>query len=478
MSTGSGDPGQLDEWMAFAPDDDSGDDEPRRIDPFVVVGIVIGILILVAMLLSRPTGAYRTQADDLSALGLPTDFHPASVVSVTEQGCAGIETQVCEVVRFELTGGPDVGFVYSQEFPISPLTPDFGEGDHVLLSRVTPGGVIEDVGSAPCSFDTEATCAQLRLTIDDGEGGRSATYEAMPGDEAATLTVGSEVLVDFIYDGDDLIVASVRPPEPQSLYRFADFDRRFVLIVVAALFAIVVVALGGWKGVSALAGLVASLAVMLIYVLPSILDGRNPLLVAVVGSAAIAFIAMYLAHGINRRTTIALLGMIAALVLTVVLSAIVVEAARFSGFAAEETSLLTFFGSIDVGGLLLAGIVLGAAGALDDVAITQAATVWELRAANPAYRRRDLFQGAMRIGRDHIASIVNTLLLAYAGASLPLLVLFLVAGQSLGVVANSEVVAVEIVRTLVGSIGLVAAVPFTTWLAARFVDGDGGGVHA
>jgi len=165
--------------------------------------------------------------------------------------------------------------------------------------------------------------------------------------------------------------------------------------------------------------------------------------------------------------------MIAALVLTVVLSAIVVEAARFTGFAAEETSLLTFFGSIDVGGLLLAGIVLGAAGALDDVAITQAATVWELRAANPAYRRRDLFQGAMRVGRDHIASIVNTLLLAYAGASLPLLVLFLVAGQSLGVVANSEVVAIEIVRTLVGSIGLVAAVPFTTWLAARFVDGDG-----
>jgi uncharacterized membrane protein len=128
---------------------------------------------------------------------------------------------------------------------------------------------------------------------------------------------------------------------------------------------------------------------------------------------------------------------------------------------------------LDVSGLRLAGIVLGAAGALDDVTITQASTVCELQEANPSLDRKERVRGALRVGRDHIASMVNTLLLAYAGASLPLLVLFVLAHQSLGTIANSEVVAVEIVRTLVGSIGLVAAVPLTTWLAARFYHEDG-----
>jgi uncharacterized membrane protein len=241
---------------------------------------------------------------------------------------------------------------------------------------------------------------------------------------------------------------------------------------VAIVFALVVVVLGGWRGATALVGLVISVLILLAFVLPAILDGRSPVLVAVVGSAAIAYVTMYLAHGFGRMTTIALVGMTAALVLTAVLSAIVVDLARFTGFVTEETSLLTFFEGIDVTGLLLAGIVLGAAGALDDVTITQAATVWELKAADPSLGHVGLFRRALRVGRDHIASIVNTLLLAYAGASLPLLVLFVLARQSLGTIANSEVVAVEIVRTLVGSIGLVAAVPLTTWLAARFAPSD------
>ncbi|MEN8114020.1 MAG: YibE/F family protein [Actinomycetota bacterium] len=468
MPTGAVDPDQFDEWMAFAPEGDRPDDEPRRIDRFAIIGIALGLIILVGMIAVRPTGAYRTQADDLAALGVPTDFHPATVVSVTERGCTGIETQECIVVRFELTGGPDEGYVYTQEFPPSALTPTFTPGDDVVLSRSTPAGEVDSTTLAPCSFDSETTCQLVELTIDDGEGGRTAVYEAMPGDEASTLTTGDEALVDFIYDGDELVILSIRPADPGSLYQFADFDRRLVLLVVALAFAVVVVGLAGWRGVTALVGLVASVMVMLGFILPAILDGRSPVLVAVFGSAAIAFVAMYMAHGFNRMTTIALLGMTAALVLTVVMSAIVVEAARFTGFAAEETSLLVFFGNIDVSGLLLAGIVLGAAGALDDVTITQASTVWELRTANPSLRRTDLFRGAMRVGRDHIASMVNTLLLAYAGASLPLLVLFVVANQSLGTIANSEVVAVEIVRTLIGSIGLVAAVPLTTWLAARF----------
>ena len=196
------------------------------------------------------------------------------------------------------------------------------------------------------------------------------------------------------------------------------------------------------------------------------------------GAAAIAYLALYLSHGFSRMTTVALLGTIAALALTAVLSAIVVGAAGFTGLVSEESSLLTLFEGIDVRGLLLAGIVLGSAGAIDDVTVTQASAVWELKATNPAMSPSDLFRSGIRIGRDHIASTVNTLLLAYAGASLPLLVLFVLSEQSLGTVANSEVVAVEIVRTLVGSIGLVAAVPFTTWLASITASGRRGHGHA
>jgi uncharacterized membrane protein len=312
------------------------------------------------------------------------------------------------------------------------------------------------------------------LLISDGEKDQTATFEAYQGEDATLLAVGDEALVDYFYDQDQLEILSVRPVDPQSIYQFSDFDRRFVLLAVAVVFACVVVLLGGWRGATALLGLGVTILILLMFVLPAILDGRGPVLVAVFGSAAIAYVTMYLAHGFGRMTTIALFGATSALLLTVVLSAIVVEMARFSGFVAEETSLLTFFEGIDVTGLLLAGIVLGAAGALDDVTITQAATVWELRAADASLGRVGLFRRALRVGRDHIASIVNTLLLAYAGASLPLLVLFVLASQSLGTIANSEVVAVEIVRTLVGSIGLVAAVPFTTWFAARFAPAEPG----
>ena len=148
-------------------------------------------------------------------------------------------------------------------------------------------------------------------------------------------------------------------------------------------------------------------------------------------------------------------------------TALVVTLARFSGFAGEESLYLTLVGDIDVAGLLLAGIVLGALGALDDVTVTQASAVWEIRRANPGLSTRELMSAGLRVGRDHIASTVNTLLLAYAGAAMPLLLLFALSRQSLGDIANSEVISVEIVRTLVGSIGLVSAVPLTTWLASQ-----------
>jgi uncharacterized membrane protein len=201
--------------------------------------------------------------------------------------------------------------------------------------------------------------------------------------------------------------------------------------------------------------------------LPSMLDGNSPSLVAIVGASAVAFVALYLANGIRPMTTVALLSTLAALAITVGLATLFTNLAHFTG-AANEDSLLIGLGSsaIDLRGLVLAGMVLGALGALNDITVTQASAVGELRAAQPELSRSDLYRSGLRIGRDHISSTVNTLALAYAGASLPLLLLFTLSGQSLGSVANGEIVAVEIVSVLVGSIGLVAAVPISTWFAS------------
>jgi uncharacterized membrane protein len=269
--------------------------------------------------------------------------------------------------------------------------------------------------------------------------------------------------------GDRVVLNYLPESDPAFQYQYADRERRGLLIGLAVVFALAVVALGRLRGLAALVGLGLSVMILITFIVPAILEGTDPVLVAAVGAVAIAIASLYLAHGFNDLTHVALLGATGALTITVVLSALMTNLARFSGLAGEESLYLTLFGGIDVAGLLLAGIVLGALGALDDVTVTQASTVWELRRANPSLGAAELSKAGLRVGRDHIASTVNTLLLAYAGASVPLLLLFGLSQQSLGTIANSEVVAVEIVRTLVGSIGLVAAVPITTWLAARTV---------
>jgi uncharacterized membrane protein len=189
----------------------------------------------------------------------------------------------------------------------------------------------------------------------------------------------------------------------------------------------------------------------------------------VVAASLIAYLALYLAHGFSPLTTVALLGTLASLLLVVLLSWAFTWLAVLSGLGEETQFLRAFGGNLDWSGLLLAGMILGSLGALDDMTVTQASAVAELRVANPEFGFSQLYSAGSRIGRDHIASTVNTLALAYAGASLPLLLLFVRSKQSLSRVLTSEIVATEVVRTLVGSIGLVAAVPITTALAARLV---------
>lgn len=220
------------------------------------------------------------------------------------------------------------------------------------------------------------------------------------------------------------------------------------------MFAVVVVALGRWRGVMALVGFGLTLLVLVRFVIPSILAGNSPLAVAIAGSSLIMFLAVYLAHGLNVRTTSAILGTFASLLLSRLRRGGEAHGVFLRGGVFSPGSR----GTGEPPGLVLGGIIIGSLGVLDDVTITQASAVWELRAANPSYGAREIYRSALKIGRDHIVSTVNTLLLAYAGASLPLLILFSLANASIPDVINGELIAEEVVRTLVGSIGLVASV--------------------
>jgi len=267
---------------------------------------------------------------------------------------------------------------------------------------------------------------------------------------------------------DEVVIEwSGTDPVDPGTYRIVDFQRDASLVWLAALFAAAVLVLGRWRGLAALAALALSFGVLLLFVLPAILAGSDPLAVAVVGSGVIMFAVLYLTHGPSARTSTAVLGTLLSLALIGALGAAFSAGAALTGLDDQTGNLIATLGTgIDARGLLLAGVVIGALGVLDDVTVTQTSAVWELRQADPGLGAPALFAAAMRIGRDHVASAVNTLVLAYAGAALPLMLLFSVSGQGLGRVATSQDVATEIVRTLVGSIGLVASVPITTALAA------------
>jgi len=337
--------------------------------------------------------------------------------------------------------------------------------------------------------DPERPCETLDELVDDFSGSPEGEAETICPAAVVRLLAGPEkgeqIEIDLPTSGNegfgrgDRLVLNRDDGGDEVVYSFADRNRKPMLIGLALLFATAVVILGRWRGAAALAGLIASMGVLLVFVLPAILDGRSPVLVAVVGASAIAFLALYMSHGTGPMTTVALLGTLASLGVTLLLAVVFTKLARFSGFVSDEAAIVTLAdGRIDLVGLTLGGIVIGALGAIDDITVTQASAVWELRAANPEMSSRDTYRSALRIGRDHIASTVNTLALAYAGASMPLMLLFVLSQQSLGSVANGELVATELVRTLVGSIGLVAAVPVTTALACLVASRSAGGPTA
>ncbi|MXY11549.1 MAG: YibE/F family protein [Acidimicrobiaceae bacterium] len=326
---------------------------------------------------------------------------------------------------------------------------------------------VVEVSDRACSYsapDDPQACRFIVVRVDEGPdgGAQVALPEFSLEYDRTAIRVSPADKVVLGYEASN------------DYYFFVDRDRRTPLLWLAILFAGVVVALGRWRGGLALAGMAATLVVLIAFAAPSVLDGNDPVLVAVVAAAVIAFVSLYLTHGLNVHTTVALAGTLASLGLTLGLSWIFFGLADFTGLATEEGLTLPLIAAdIDLASLLLGGAIIGALGALDDVTVTQVATVAELRYRSPSLSVRQLIASGIRVGREHIAATVNTLLLAYVGAGLPLLLLFAVSDQSLAMAANSELIAVEIVRTLCGSMGLVAAVPVTTVLAAVVAAGSG-----
>ena len=313
--------------------------------------------------------------------------------------------------------------------------------------------------ASDCSPGTgDGGCVALVVRMADGPRPDRDLVQVLPVEPGTPrFATGDQVVLGW--SGGD-------PDDPGS-YQVIDFQRGDALLWLAGLFAAAVLLLGRWRGLAALGALALSFGVLLMFVLPAILSGRDPLAVAVVGSCLIMFAVLYLTHGLSARTSTAVLGTLVSLALIGGLGAAFSTAARLTGLDDQTSNLIASLGTgVDARGLLLAGVVIGALGVLDDVTVTQTSAVWELRRADPSMGAPALFGAAMRIGRDHVASAVNTLVLAYAGAALPLLLLFTLSEQSLGNIVTSQDIATEVVRTLVGSIGLVASVPITTALAA------------
>jgi uncharacterized membrane protein len=271
--------------------------------------------------------------------------------------------------------------------------------------------------------------------------------------------------------GDDVIVTFTGQPDGTAFVTVSDRYRLPVLAILAIAFVAAVVIVGRGQGVRALVALGLTVALVIKVIVPQILSGTSPVPLAIVVASVVTIVTIGLTEGVRRPSVAAILGTISGLAITGVTSWLVTEAARFSVSGAEDLLFLwsALGGTLDIRGLLLAAFILGALGVLDDVAVTQAATVEEL-GTRSGLRGRELWSSAQKVGRSHIGATVNTLFLAYVGASLPLVVLFVYTGQAATTVINGEVVAIEIVRTLAGSLGIVAAVPITTAIATLLLD--------
>ena len=322
-------------------------------------------------------------------------------------------------------------------------------------------GEVTGADEQQCQADTPDAGLCLTVTVAISEGPEAGTDVVLSLAESPGQVV--------LEDGDKIVLGRTDTNLGVNYY-FSDFQRGQGLAIIAAIFCVFVALVARWRGVGAIVGLIVTYGVITLFVIPAILDGSSPVWVALTGSAILVLVVLYIAHGFSTRTTTAVIGTLLSLGAVGALATLGVKIAQVTGLSSEEVAYVqTYVQGVDIQGLLLGGIILGALGALNDMTVSQASSVWEIHAARPNATRRSIYASGMRVGRDHIASTVYTLTLAYTGAALPLLILFTLSDRSFTSIATTDIVAEEIVRTAVGGIGLMLSVPLTTALAAMVV---------
>lgn len=318
-----------------------------------------------------------------------------------------------------------------------------------------------------------ATVVKTDRVMVDGQDEVTYTLKLLSGPQKGQEVVsggeGGAILVNgVIYQpGDQVVVAVIDKYDGSTGYIIQEYHRLNSLWWLIGAFVLVVIWFSRWRGVRSLVGLALSFTIIIGWIVPRITNGDNPILVTIIGSTVILVAGFLLTEGRSRLTAAAMVGTVGTMLLIGGLSVAAVSIASLNGMTGDETLYLenAIGRSIDLRGLLLAGIIIGTLGILDDIAVSQAATVGELWTANPRLTRRQVYQAAMRVGRSHLVAIINTLTLAYAGSALPLLVLFNSSAQPWTSIVNSEIVATEIVRSIIGSIGLILALPLSTLAA-------------
>lgn len=281
---------------------------------------------------------------------------------------------------------------------------------------------------------------------------------------------GNQPLANIVkyYIHDRVLINESISIDGNKEYVITDFIRTNSLILLSLIFLIFLFIIAKWKGISSILGMGSTFIIVFTVILPQISNGKNPILVAIIGSLVIIPLSFYLTHGLNKKTTISIFGSIITLIITIILGSIFIKLGHLTGLSSEEAGMLSLNqSSLNMKGILLAGIIIGTLGVLDDITIAQTAVVQELSITGKFIKGKDLYIHSMNIGRDHISSMVNTLILAYAGASLPLLLMFIDNPHPLSEIINYEMISEEIIRTLIGSIGLILAVPITTFLAVN-----------
>ncbi|WP_442884705.1 YibE/F family protein [Arthrobacter sp. Soc17.1.1.1] len=355
-------------------------------------------------------------------------------------------------------------------------------GDRSTLTVASPYATAEGV-----SFERgtvrevgQADCPSSQPTVDAGGAALTCTIaytQPAAGGEVIPVEVTPELAkAEAVEAGDEIryldLAAVIQGGAAP--YVFVDFVRSVPIVALAVVYAVVVIAVARWRGLRAILGLVGALVVLAQFILPGLVEGRPPLLLGLVGSVVIMYGVLYFAHGVSARTSTALLGTVFGLGVTALLAAWATDAAHLTGVGDENAyTLVNASDELSISSIILCGLIISGLGVLNDVTITQSSSVWELHELAPDTSARRLFASAMRIGRDHIASTVYTIAFAYAGAALPVLILVSLYDRALLDILTSGELAEEVVRTLVGSIGLVLAIPLTTLIAVLVVKAVG-----